>query len=97
MVCDGGEADRWVTLLRSDGAAGTPEQSPGTPLAYDELYGGFDCDWVFGSEGDDVVRGGQDDDVVEGGPGADRANGDEGATWSSAARRSSPTRRRGLG
>ncbi len=78
VACGGDDADRWVSILQSDGSAGTPEQSPGTPLAYDELYGGFDCDWVFGSEGDDVVRGGQDDDVVEGGPGADRANGDDG-------------------
>ena len=78
VACGGDDSDRWVSILQSDGLAGTPEQSPGTPLAYDELYGGFDCDWAFGSEGDDVVRGGQDDDVVEGGPGADRANGDDG-------------------
>ncbi len=78
VVCDDGEADRWLTLLVGDGQDGTPAQSPGTPLAYDELYGGYGCDWVFGSTGDDLVRGGQDDDVVEAGPGDDIAHGDDG-------------------
>ncbi|GAA4668492.1 calcium-binding protein [Nocardioides nanhaiensis] len=77
-VAAGAEPTRWVTLAREDGAPGTPVASPGTPLAYDELYGGADCDLVLGSQGDDVVRGGPDDDLVEGGPGADLGWGDDG-------------------
>lgn len=69
---------RWVTLAREDGTPGTPVASPGTPRAYDELYGGADCDLVLGSQGDDLVRGGPDDDLVEGGPGADLGWGDDG-------------------
>ena len=78
LLCDARAATRHLTLLADDGVAGTPAQSPGTELAYDELYGGYDCDFVFGSPGDDLVRGGQDDDVVEGGSGADIAYGDAG-------------------
>ena len=55
-----------------------PVASPGTPTAYDELYGGDDCDVVVGSPGNDLVRGGTGDDLVEGGPGADLACGDDG-------------------
>jgi len=35
-------------------------------VANDELYGGYECDFVFVSLGDDTVRGGQDNDVVDG-------------------------------
>ncbi len=78
LLCGPAPTTRYLTLLADDGVAGQAEGSPGTPLAYDELYGGYDCDFVFGSLGDDLVRGGQDDDVVEGGPGADTAYGDDG-------------------
>ena len=80
IVCGSGSqtASRWTTLLTGADQQRDAAQSPGTPLAYDELYGGYDCDWVFGAAGDDVVRGGQDDDVVEGGPGSDLAYGDGG-------------------
>lgn len=78
LLCGPAPATRFLTLLADDGVAGTPVASPGTPLAYDELYGGYDCDFVFGSPGDDLVRGGQDDDVVEAGPGTDIAYGDDG-------------------
>ena len=78
LVCGPDPATRFLTMLADDGLAGTPELSPGTPLAYDELYGGYDCDFAIGSPGDDLVRGGQDDDVVEGGSGADIVYGDEG-------------------
>ncbi|HYH34661.1 MAG TPA: calcium-binding protein [Nocardioides sp.] len=78
LVCGDEEPDRWLTVLVGDGRDGSPAQSPGTPLAYDELYGGFDCDFLVGSTGDDLVRGGQDDDVVEAGPGDDLAQGDDG-------------------
>ena len=78
VVCGTETASRWVTLLEGGSEARVAVASPGTPVAYDELYGGFGCDWVFGSVADDIVRGGQDDDVVEGGPGADIAHGDAG-------------------
>ncbi len=80
LACGHDPANRWLTLLKGDGAAGTGVSSPGVddPGAYDELYGGFDCDFVFGSEGNDVVRGGQDSDMVEAGPGADYVYGDDG-------------------
>jgi Ca2+-binding RTX toxin-like protein len=80
VACGTATATRWVTLRPgASGEVRTPTASPGTPVAYDELYGGYDCDFVFGSPGDDIVRGGQDDDVVEGGPGADLAQGDAGS------------------
>ncbi|GAA2114818.1 hypothetical protein GCM10009843_03560 [Nocardioides bigeumensis] len=80
VACGTAAATRWVTLRPgAPGQVRTPTASPGTPVAYDELYGGYECDFVFGSAGDDIVRGGQDDDVVEGGPGADLANGDAGS------------------
>ena len=70
VACGTAAASRWVTLRPgASGEVRTPKASPGTPVAYDELYGGYDCDFVFGSAGDDIVRGGQDADVVEGGPG----------------------------
>ncbi|MDO9455448.1 calcium-binding protein [Nocardioides sp.] len=78
LACGPGAPTRYLTLLPDDGVAGTPVASPGTPLAYDELYGGFGCDTVLGSPGNDLVRGGQDDDLVEAGPGADIAYGDDG-------------------
>ena len=71
---------RWVTLLPGgdeDRVASTPSDPDHD--WYDELYGGFDCDWVFGQEGDDLVRGGQDTDLVEGGPGSDTVMGDDGS------------------
>ena len=80
VACGTATATRWVTLRPgATGQVRTPQASPGTPVAYDELYGGYDCDFVFGSPGDDIVRGGQDADVVEGGPGADLAQGDAGS------------------
>lgn len=78
LLCGPAPATRYLTMLADDGLAGAPVASPGTPLAYDELYGGYGCDFVVGSPGDDLVRGGQDDDVVEAGPGADLAQGDDG-------------------
>ncbi|MFC5010397.1 beta strand repeat-containing protein [Nocardioides plantarum] len=78
LRCGADPATRYLTLLPGDGEAGTPVASPGTELAYDELYGGGSCDFVFGSTGDDLVRGGPDDDVVEGGSGSDLADGDDG-------------------
>lgn len=79
LVChDGVPTTRYLTVLAADGVAGVPVASPGTPLAYDELYGGMGCDVVLGSPGDDLVRGGQDSDLVEGGPGADLGYGDDG-------------------
>ena len=77
-VAPGSQPTRWLTLAHEDGTPGTPVASPGTPRAYDELYGGADCDVVLGSQGDDLVRGGPDDDLVEGGPGADLGWGDDG-------------------
>ena len=56
--CSTQPATRWLTMLSDDGMAGVPVASPGTPTAYDELYGGDDCDLVVGSSGDDLVRGG---------------------------------------
>lgn len=77
VTCGSGEATRWVTLLPgAEDEVRTPVASPGLEPYYDELYGGFGCDWVFGQEGDDLVRGGQGDDVVEAGPGDDTAYGD---------------------
>ena len=78
LACGDDEPQRWLTLLADDGTAGQAKASPGTELAYDELYGGFGCDFVFGSIGDDLVRGGQDDDVVEAGRGTDIGYGDDG-------------------
>ena len=76
--CGPQPATRWLTMVKDDGQAGIPAASPGTPTAYDELYGGDECDLVVGSPGDDLVRGGTGDDLVEAGPGADIAYGDDG-------------------
>ncbi|SDD29799.1 calcium-binding protein [Nocardioides lianchengensis] len=78
LTCGDAPTTRYLTVVADDGVAGTPVASPGTPLAYDELYGGFGCDVVLGSPGDDLVRGGPDSDLVEGGPGADQGYGDDG-------------------
>ncbi|MGK2876297.1 MAG: hypothetical protein ACSLEW_11765 [Nocardioides sp.] len=78
LVCDGTAGARHLSLLAVDSVDGVAVQSPGTPPAYDELYGGGGCDFVFGSPGDDLVRGGPDDDLVEGGSGADLVYGDDG-------------------
>ena len=79
VQCDSTTPTRWLTTLVGDGGDGIPAASPGTSdLAYDELYGGYDCDVVIGSTGTDLVRGGQDDDLVEGGPGSDFGYGDDG-------------------
>lgn len=78
LTCSDAAATRYLTVVADDGVAGVPVASPGTPLAYDELYGGLGCDVVLGSPGDDLVRGGQDSDLVEGGPGADIGYGDDG-------------------
>jgi Ca2+-binding RTX toxin-like protein len=55
--------------------AGGPTQ-PDDPW-FDELYGGFGDDYLFGQEGNDLVRGGHDDDYVEGNTGDDVVHGDD--------------------
>ena len=62
------------------GPSGTArDPADATDPWWDELYGGFGNDWVFGSPGDDLVRGGQDQDYVEGGVGGDTIYGDDGS------------------
>lgn len=64
----------YVELIGSPGGQPADASDPW----WDELYGGFDEDWVFGQEGNDLVRGGQDNDYVEAGPGSDVVLGDAG-------------------
>ena len=74
LACSDDEPHALADAARRRRHGGGEGAVPGkVNLAYDELYGGYDCDFVFGSTGDDLVRGGQDDDVVEGGPGDDIA------------------------